>query len=82
MSLLDPLSHALAGVIASAHSGLASLGLDPSVRTHLGAQHRCRRRHGPAAAAPADRARRTDGACVGARAAPADGAGRALPRAP
>lgn len=30
MSLLDPLSHALAGVIASAHSGLASLGLDPS----------------------------------------------------
>jgi YidC/Oxa1 family membrane protein insertase len=30
MSLLDPLSHALAGVIASAHSGLVSLGLDPS----------------------------------------------------
>src|SRR4051794_36615556 len=30
MSLLDPLSHALADVIASAHSGLASLGLDPS----------------------------------------------------
>jgi len=30
MSLLDPLSHALAGVISSAHSGLASLGLDPS----------------------------------------------------
>jgi YidC/Oxa1 family membrane protein insertase len=30
MSLLDPLSHALADVIASAHSALASLGLDPS----------------------------------------------------
>ena len=30
MSLLDPLSHALAGVIASAHSGLASFGLGPS----------------------------------------------------
>jgi YidC/Oxa1 family membrane protein insertase len=30
MSLLDPLSHALAHVIASAHAGLTSLGLDPS----------------------------------------------------
>jgi len=30
MSLLDPLSHALAGVIASAHTALALLGLDPS----------------------------------------------------
>ena len=30
MSLLDPLSHALADVISSAHSALVSLGLDPS----------------------------------------------------
>ena len=30
MSLLDPLSHALAGVLASAHNGLSSLGLDPT----------------------------------------------------
>jgi YidC/Oxa1 family membrane protein insertase len=30
MSLLDPLSHVLAGVLASAHAGLVSLGLDPS----------------------------------------------------
>jgi YidC/Oxa1 family membrane protein insertase len=30
MSLLDPLSHALAGVLASAHAGLTSLGLDPA----------------------------------------------------
>jgi YidC/Oxa1 family membrane protein insertase len=30
MSLLDPLSHALAAVIASAHSGLETLGLDSS----------------------------------------------------
>ena len=30
MSLLDPLSHALAGVLASAHAAFVSLGLDPS----------------------------------------------------
>ncbi len=30
MSLLDPLSHALAAVVAAAHAGLTSLGLDPS----------------------------------------------------
>ena len=30
MSLLDPLSHVLAEVLASAHAGLVSLGLDPS----------------------------------------------------
>jgi YidC/Oxa1 family membrane protein insertase len=30
MSLLDPLSHALAGVLASAHAALVLLGLDPS----------------------------------------------------
>ncbi len=30
MSLLDPLSHALAAVIAAAHTGLTSLGADPT----------------------------------------------------
>jgi len=30
MSLLDPLTHALAAVVAAAHTALASLGLDPS----------------------------------------------------
>lgn len=30
MSLLDPLSHALAAVVAAAHAGLTSLGLDPA----------------------------------------------------
>jgi YidC/Oxa1 family membrane protein insertase len=30
MSVLDPLSHALAAVIAAAHSGLTSLGADPT----------------------------------------------------
>lgn len=30
MSLLDPLSHALAGVIAAAHTGLAAVGADPA----------------------------------------------------
>ena len=30
MSVLDPLSHALAGVVAGAHDALTSLGADPS----------------------------------------------------
>src|SRR5262245_28677018 len=30
MSVLDPLSHALAAVIATAHSGLTALGADPA----------------------------------------------------
>ena len=30
MSVLDPLSHALGGVLAAAHTGLVALGLDPS----------------------------------------------------
>jgi YidC/Oxa1 family membrane protein insertase len=33
MSLLDPLSHALAAVIAAAHAGLTSLGADPTAAT-------------------------------------------------
>jgi YidC/Oxa1 family membrane protein insertase len=33
MSLLDPLSHALAAVVAAAHAGLTSAGLDPSSGT-------------------------------------------------
>ncbi len=33
MSLLDPLSHALAAVIAAAHAGLTFLGADPSAGT-------------------------------------------------
>jgi YidC/Oxa1 family membrane protein insertase len=33
MSVLDPLSHALAALIAAAHAGLTSLGADPSAST-------------------------------------------------
>jgi YidC/Oxa1 family membrane protein insertase len=33
MSVLDPLSHALAAVVASAHTGVTSLGVDPSSAT-------------------------------------------------
>jgi YidC/Oxa1 family membrane protein insertase len=33
MSLLDPLSHALAALIAAAHTGLTSLGADPTAGT-------------------------------------------------
>ena len=33
MSLLDPISHALAAVVATAHTGLTSLGADPGAGT-------------------------------------------------
>lgn len=33
MSVLDPVSHALAGVVAATHSGLTSLGADPASGT-------------------------------------------------
>ena len=79
MSVLDPLTHVLASVVAGAHAGRP-----PSAptrrRRHLAALHRSRRGRRPHGAAAADRPWRASGTCRGPRETAPAQARRALPR--
>ena len=79
MSVLTPLSHALAAVVATAHAGLTSLGADPGVGHHLAAEHRGRCGRRTTRVAAAGLPRRTRRSCLRARPPAPPGAHRALP---
>ncbi len=80
MSVLDPLSHALANVVATAHAGLTSLGADPVSGTTwllcIAAVVVVVR----LAAAPVGSPRRPSGPCLRAGTTAAAGAHQALPQ--
>ena len=82
MSLLDPLSHALAAVIAAAYAGHHRPRRRPGVRVHLGALHRRRGRRRPRGDAAPRHPRRPTGSRRRARPAAAAGARPALPQPP